>query len=89
MYICCRAPCCGAVAAERACSYGTQRRRLHAAVDRYQGAQQQTRRPPLLLSIDGSDGRTDKRTLDRFIDTAPHTRPTVWAVSTTCWRDHM
>jgi len=25
-----------------------------------QGAQQQTRRPPLLLSIDGTDGRTDR-----------------------------
>jgi len=33
-----------------------------AAVDRYllpYGAQQQTRRPPLLLSIDGTDKRTD------------------------------
>jgi len=35
-----------------------------AAIDLYvlypQGAQQQTRRPPLLLSIDGTDGWTDR-----------------------------
>ena len=41
------------------------------------GPQQQTRRRPLLVSIDGTgrrtDGRTDRRTLDRFIDYAPHT----------------
>jgi len=37
------------------------------------GAQQQTRRTPLLLSNDGTDRRTDGRTLDRFIDHAPHT----------------
>ena len=30
-----------------------------------QGAQQQTCRPPLLLSIDGTDGRTDARPLHR------------------------
>ena len=35
------------------------------------GAQQQTRRPLLLLSIDGTDWRT--RTPDRDIDTPPHT----------------
>jgi len=29
--------------------------------------QQQTRRPPLLLLIDGTDGRTDRRTLDHFM----------------------
>ena len=29
--------------------------------------QQQTRRPLLLLSIDGTDRRTDGRTLDRFL----------------------
>ena len=29
-------------------------------------------RTPLLLSIDGTDGRTDRQTLDRFIDPAPH-----------------
>jgi len=37
-----------------------------AAIDRYLlqipgGAQQQTRRPPLLLSIDGTDRHTDGR----------------------------
>jgi len=34
-----------------------------------QGAQQQTRRPPLLLSIDG----TDRRIPDRYTDPTPHT----------------
>jgi len=29
--------------------------------------------PPLLLPIDGTDGWTDGRKLDRFIDLAPHT----------------
>jgi len=29
--------------------------------------QQQTHRPPLLLSIDGTDRRTDRRTLGRFM----------------------
>jgi len=29
--------------------------------------QQQTSRTPLLLSIDGTDGRTDGRILDRYI----------------------
>jgi len=51
--ICCRAPCCGAVAARRLAA---------AAVDRYllpDGAQQQTRRMPLLRSNDGTDDRTD------------------------------
>jgi len=27
---------------------------------------------PSLLSIDGTDRQTDKRTLDRYIDLAPH-----------------
>ena len=36
------------------------------------GVQQQTRRPPLLLSIDGTDGQTDVRTLDRYTDPVPH-----------------
>jgi len=31
-----------------------------------QGAQQQTRQPPLLLSIDGTDRRTDTRPLQMF-----------------------
>ena len=45
-----------------------------AAIDRYlllQDAQQQTRRPLLLLSIDGTHRLTDGRTLDRFIDPEP------------------
>jgi len=37
------------------------------------GAQQQTSRTPLLLSIDGTDRRTDGRTPDRYIDPALHT----------------
>jgi len=41
------------------------------------GAQQQTHSTPLLLSIDRTDretaGRTDGRTLDRYIDPALHT----------------
>ena len=41
-----------------------------------QGAQQQTRRPPLLLSIDGTDKRTERwtdgRTYDRYIDSVWH-----------------
>jgi len=36
-----------------------------------QGAQQQTFRTPLLLSIDGTDRRTDGRIDDRYIDPAP------------------
>ena len=41
-------------------------------------AQQQTRCTPLLLSIDGTDnvrtdGKTDRQTLDSFIDPAPDT----------------
>jgi len=35
------------------------------------GAQQQTRRTPPLRLNDGMDG-TDGRTLDRFVDSAPH-----------------
>ena len=45
------------------------------------GAQQQTRLTPLLLSIDGTDGRTDGQTLDRFMDPDPHT---MRAVSIAC-----
>ena len=42
---------------------GSSHRSIFAARVR---AQQQTRRPPLLLSIDGTDGQTDGRTLDRY-----------------------
>jgi len=41
------------------------------------GAQQQTRRTPLLRLTDGTDWLTDRRTPDRFIDPAPHTMRTV------------
>jgi len=41
------------------------------------GAQQQTRRTPLLRSIDGTDRRTDGCTPDRYIDPALHTMRTV------------
>jgi len=36
-------------------------------------AQQQTSRTPLKLSIDGTDGRTDRRTPYRYTDPAAHT----------------
>jgi len=36
------------------------------------GPQQQSRQPTMLLSIDGTDRRTDGRTLDRFITLAAH-----------------
>jgi len=36
------------------------------------GAQQQTSRTPLLLSIDGTDRQTDGLTLDRYVDPDPH-----------------
>jgi len=61
--ICCWAPCCGAVAAECRCP-------LLSIVSCPHGAKQQTHRTPLLLSIDGTDRRTDGRTIDRFIDSA-------------------
>jgi len=41
------------------------------------GAQQQARRTPLLLSIDGTDRQTDRRTLDRFIDPAKQAASTI------------
>jgi len=43
-----------------------------------QGTQQRTGRPPLLLLfIDGTDTRTNGRTMDRCVDPAPHTMRTV------------
>jgi len=52
-------------------AFAAERRRLLSIDISWQrGAQQQTRRTPLLLSIDGTDGQTDGRTLDRFIDPA-------------------
>jgi len=66
-----------AFAAERraasAPAAGTRRRQLSIDISYPQNAQQQTRRQPLLLSIDGTDRRTYGRTLDRFIDPAPRT----------------
>jgi len=53
-----------AFAAERrrACSTAPSvRLQLLIDISYPQGAQQQTRRPPLLLLIDGTDRRTDKR----------------------------
>jgi len=48
--------------------------RLQQCSNRSRAAQQQTRFTALLLSIDTeANGRTDGRTLDRFIDSAPHT----------------
>jgi len=44
--------CCGAVAAKRRCPP------LPIDISCPHGAQQQTRRTPLLLSIDRTDGRT-------------------------------
>jgi len=41
-----------------------------------QGAEQQTRRPQLLLSFGGTNRLTDKRTLGRYIDLAPYS---MWA----------
>jgi len=60
--VCCSAPCCGAAAA------GRRRPPLSIDVSYPHGAQQQTRRTPLLRSND----RTDRQT-DRFIDSAAHT----------------
>ena len=66
------APGCGAAAA----------RRPALSIDIFcaYGAQQQTHRTPLLRSIVWdrlTDGQTDGRTPDRFIDPAPHTMRTV------------
>jgi len=44
-----------------------------AAVDRYLLPAECSAANSPLLSIDGTDGRMNKRTLDRFIDPAPHT----------------
>jgi len=55
------ASCCGAVAAG------------HRYLLPSRGAQERTRRTPLLRSIDGTDGRTDGRTPDRYVAPAPHT----------------
>ena len=72
--ICCQTPCCGAVAA------GHRRPPLSIDISCPHGAQQQTHRTPMLMSIDGrrTDGQTDRRAIDRSIDPAPHTMRPVW-----------
>jgi len=50
-------------AKRRRLQYGARSCRSISAADA--GAQQQIRRPPLLLSIDGTDGQTDTRPLHR------------------------
>ena len=65
--ICC---CCGAVVAGRSVP-GARRCRPRDLLPGPRGAQQQTRRTPLLRSIDGTDGQTDGRTTDRYTDAAP------------------
>jgi len=52
--------CCWGASAPAA-----RRRQLSIDVSCLQGAQQQTRRPPLLLSMNGTDRRTDVRPLHR------------------------
>jgi len=50
-------------------AFAAERRRLLSVdICCQRGAQQQIRRTPLLLSIDGAD----RQTPDRFIDPAPH-----------------
>jgi len=63
-------------------AFAAERRRLLPIHISYpHGAQQQTRRTPLLLSIDGKDGQTDgRRTLDRFVNPAQHTMRAVPAI---------
>jgi len=63
---------------------GARRPPLSIDISCQHGAQQQTRRTPMLMSIDGrrtgrqTDGQTDGRTIDRSIDPAPHTTWPVW-----------
>jgi len=63
--ICCWAPAPAA-----------RRTQLSIDISRPQSTRQQTRRLPLLLSIDG----TDRQTLDRYIDPAQHNMWTGWTV---------
>ena len=60
-------------AAPWCCSAAAGRTPLSINISCRHGAQQQTRRTPRLRSHDGTDRRTDGRTLDRFIDLAQHT----------------
>ena len=47
-------------------------------ISRQHAAQQQTRRMPLLRFNDGTDGRTDGRTPDRYRDPAAHNAWDCW-----------
>jgi len=58
-----------------------RRRLLSIDISCPRDAQQQTRLRPLLLSINGTDRRTDRRTLNRFINPAPHTMMAVWTTA--------
>ena len=73
-HICCWAPCCGAVAAERAYIWYAARRRQHRQLSidiSFQlGVQQQT---PGRHCCCRAMVQTDGRRLDRYIDPAPHT----------------
>ena len=64
-------------AASRCCTASAARPRLSVDISCRLGAQQQTRRPPLLMSINGTERRTDRRTdgrtPDRYLDRAAHT----------------
>ena len=60
-------------------AFAAERRRLHHGARSYRSisavdaeAQQQTRRPPLMLSIAGTDRRTDARLLRIGLYTALH-----------------
>jgi len=59
---------------------GARRPPLSIDISCPHGAQQQTRRTPMLMSSDGrrTDGQTDRRAIDRSIDPAPHTMRPVW-----------
>jgi len=65
-------------------AFAAERQQLSIDTFCQQGPQQQTRRPPLLLSIDGTDGRTP----DRYVDLPAHTvstaSVTVWIESDNC-----
>jgi len=67
-------------------AFAAERRRLlWTDMSCRRGAQQQTRRAPLLLSNDETDRQTDGRTPDRYIDPAPHA---MRAVSEVLLRSH-
>jgi len=70
------APGCGAAAAGRPA--------LSIDIFCPYSAQQQTRHTPLSRSTDGTDGLTDRRTPDRFIDPVPHTMRAVSKSESSC-----